>query len=87
MPHSTGRSVDVALWDLNQNKEIYLRDSKDGTDALFINFYRNRSDSEGKKFQELQDNLINLMQDKGFRLGTKNEYFHFNFEPNQPRNY
>ena len=36
MPHAEGLSVDVALWSLAENKEVYLRKGDDGVDALFI---------------------------------------------------
>ncbi len=87
MPHATGKTVDVALYDLKENKEIYLRDNNDGVDALFINFYRSKTDSKSQKFQELQDFLISTMLDNGFRLGTKKEYFHFNYDPSSQPNY
>lgn len=87
IPHASGKTVDVALWDIKTDKEIYLRDGKDGDDAYFANFYKNKTTEEAKHYQELQDFTINLMQDHGFRLGTKLEYFHFNYDPKSPRNY
>ena len=87
MPHASGKSVDVALWNTETDKEVYMRSGDDGTDALFINFYNDRTDPEGKRYQELQDILINTMLDHGFRLGTKREYFHFDYAPEKERNY
>lgn len=84
MPHANGKTVDVALCDPKEDKEIYLRDGKDGDGAYFINFYRNKETEEAKHFQELQDYVVSTMQDYGFRLGTKLEYFHFNYEPESP---
>lgn len=81
MPHSSGKSIDIALW--RDNKKILLHDKKDGIDGYFVNFYKQTN----KTYQELQEMLINIMQDNGFRLGTKREYFHFNYEPQSPRNY
>jgi hypothetical protein len=55
--------------------------------ALFINFYREKDDSEVKKYQELQDYLANLMMKYGFRIGTRREYFHFDYRPDTEPNY
>lgn len=86
-PHAQGLSVDVAVWDPVSDKEVYLRNGDDGTKALFVDFYQGRTDEEGKHYQELQVWLIGIMQDNGFRLGTKREYFHFDYRPNEPVNY
>jgi D-alanyl-D-alanine dipeptidase len=86
-PHALGLSVDVALWDPATNTEVYLRKPEDGTDALFIDFYRHKEDAESQKCQELQDWVIQTMLDNGFRLGTKREYFHFDYRPHTPKNY
>ncbi len=87
MPHAQGKSVDVTLWDPKENKEVYMRRGDDGTDALFVDFYKNREDEEGKKYQELQEWVIGVMQNHGFRLGTKREYFHFDYKPEESRDY
>jgi D-alanyl-D-alanine dipeptidase len=79
MPHATGKSVDVTLWNEMEDKEIFMRDKNDGDNALFINFYRDRSDEQSQKYQELQDYVLDIMKKNGFGLGTKNEYFHFNY--------
>jgi hypothetical protein len=79
MPHATGKSVDVALWSIEKNDLIPLRRNEDGTDALFADFYKDRTDEEGKHYQELQNFVISTMLNHGFALGTKNEYFHFNY--------
>lgn len=81
MPHSTGKSVDVALW--QNNEKILLHDKKDRIKGYFINFYKETNSN----YQKLQDFLINTMQDNEFRLGTKKEYFHFNYDPESPKNY
>lgn len=86
-PHAIGLSVDVAIRSLDTDKEIYLRRVEDGTDALFVDFYKNRTEVDSKIYQELQEWVIATMQDYGFRLGTKKEYFHFDFRPEHPRNY
>lgn len=80
MPHASGKTVDAALWDSKTNKELYMRKGDDGTDALFVNFYKDREDEEGKRYQYLQDTLINTFLNHGFTLGTKNEYFHFDYK-------
>ena len=87
MPHATGRSVDIALWDPKTDSEIYMRKGEDGTDALFVDFYKDRVDEEGKHYQELQEFVIATMQSHGFRLGTKREYFHFDYKPEVSPNY
>ncbi len=87
MPHALGFSVDIALWDPNEDKEVYCRNAKDGTDALFVDFYKNKKDEQSKHYQKLQEYLINTMQDNGFRLGKLREYFHFDYRPNEPKNY
>ena len=79
MPHASGRAVDVALWDPATDAEVYMRNAEDGTDALFVDFYKEHTDEEGKRYQELQTYLIRLMQEHGFALGTKRKYFHFDF--------
>ena len=87
MPHAKGTSVDVALWSLKDNTEVYLRDGKDGIDALFVDFYKDRTDEVSKNYQHLQEWLIDVMQGQGFRLGSKREYFHFDYRPDTPKNY
>jgi len=79
MPHATGKSIDVGLWDIKQDEQVHLRKNDDGTDALFVDFYRHRTDEEGKRYQELQDYLKDVMLKHGFEYGIKNEYFHFNY--------
>ncbi len=86
-PHAIGRSVDVALWDVEQDKEIFLRDGKDDPHALFIDFYKGKSDEAAKRFQALQEYMADLMQRRGFRLGKRREYFHFDYRPDTPPNY
>ncbi len=65
MPHATGRSVDVALWDPAIDREVYMRNAEDGTDALFVDFYKERTDEASRRYQELQTYLISLMQERG----------------------
>lgn len=79
MPHATGKSIDVALWDKEKGEFAPLRKKEDGIEALFVDFYKNKLDEQSKTFQELQEHIISIMQSHGFDLGTKNEYFHFNY--------
>src|SRR6185312_505682 len=79
MPHASGKTVDISLIDMSSNELVEIRDKSHGTDALFINFYRNKNDENSKRYQELQDYILQVMTKHGFELGTKKEYFHFNF--------
>ncbi len=79
MPHASGTSVDVAIWDEKTNQEVFLRRSEDGAPALYIDYYKVKEDPDAKKYQELQEYLIGLMLDHGFQIGTKKEYFHFDY--------
>ena len=87
MPHSQGLSVDVTLWDPKEDIEVYFRNAADGTNALFVDFYKNKDDGQSKQYQELQEYLITTMQDNGFRLGKLREYFHFDYRPDEPKNF
>ena len=86
-PHALGLSIDAAVWDEKENKEVYLRRGEDGLPALFIGFYEGKGDEESKHYQELQDYLANLMMRHGFRVGTRKEYFHFDYRPDTVPNY
>lgn len=77
MPHSNGRTVDVSLSDIKTGEEVPMRNKKDDPDNFFIDFYRHKEDSESKEYQRLQDLLIKTMLSVGFKLGTKNEFWHF----------
>lgn len=87
MPHATGKTVDVTLWDPKEKSEVYLRDGDDGADALFIDFYKDKEDEKSRWFQEMQEYVIGTMLDNGFRLGRLREYFHFEYDPDVPPNY
>ena len=76
-PHTTGRTVDVTLWDHKENKEIEMRNKKDDPEALFMDFYREKTDSKSKRYQELQHFMITTMIENGFQIGKLREYFHF----------
>ncbi len=87
MPHAQGLSVDVALWNPETDAEVFMRNGEDGTDALFVDFYKDKEDDSAQKYQELQEWFIDIMQNHGFRLGTRREYFHFDYRPDMERNY
>jgi D-alanyl-D-alanine dipeptidase len=74
MPHASGRSVDVALWKDGEVKRLH--DKSDGINGYFVGFYKEKND----EYQKLQEMLIEIMQSNGFKLGTKGEYFHFNYQ-------
>ena len=87
MPHATGKTVDVALLDLETGKQIYMRRAEDGDAAFFVDFYKTKSDALSSQYHHLQELTIGIMQECGFRLGTKREYFHFDYRPELPPNY
>ncbi len=87
MPHASGKTVDIALWDPKTDTEVYQRRPEDGFGAIFINFYKDKTGEDEKRCQELQDFTIATMQNEGFRLGTKKEYFHFDYKPDTEQNY
>jgi len=87
MPPVVGLSVDIALWDPVTDQEVYMRNGEHGTDALFVDYYANSTDEADKEYQALQEWVIGIMQGHGFRLGTRREYFHFDYRPNTERNY
>lgn len=86
-PHATGKAIDAVLWDKSKQEPIIMRDKSEGFDAYFVDYYKNSEDPKRRAYHELQSMLINLMQDNGFRLGIKREYFHFNYAPQMPRSY
>ena len=87
MPHATGMSVDIALWDVGANQLMLLRRFEDGPEALFLDFYKNKNDEASRRYQALQEYVIAVALDHGFRLGKKREYFHFNYRPEEPKSF
>jgi len=79
-PHASGKSVDIVPWDPKTNQEIPARRKEDGVPAMFIDFYKERKDEEGKRYQELQEFMIKTMLANGFEIGRLQEYFHFNYK-------
>lgn len=86
-PHALGLSVDVAIQDARTGEEVLMRDGGDGIDALFLDFYRGKEGVEAARYQELQEYLCALMLERGFRIGIRREYFHFDYRPASPPNY
>ena len=86
MPHATGLSVDVVVLDASE-QPIYYRDGDDDPEGCFVDFYKSRTDDKGKAFHQHQVELITLMQENGFRLGKKREYWHFDYLPYTALNY
>ena len=80
MPHSTGFAVDIGLLDLKTGEELKMHDSKDDPKAYFIDYYKNKKDPESQEFQRLQDILINIMKSTGFYIGSKGEFWHFEWK-------
>jgi D-alanyl-D-alanine dipeptidase len=79
MPHATGKTVDVTLWDPKTNQEVFSRSLADGIESMFIGFYKNKTDEASQHYQKLQDLIMTTMLEHGFAIGPKNEYFHFNY--------
>ncbi len=87
MPHALGLTVDVALWNAQENKEVLMRRKEDGVPALFLDFYKNKEDEQSRNYQTLQEYLVDLMMQYGFRIGVRREYFHFDYRPQMLPNY
>jgi D-alanyl-D-alanine dipeptidase len=77
MPHANGDTVDVELWDPKINSEVPSRNKNDSVEALFVGFYKNKTDPTSQQYQTTQELIITTMLSVGFQLGKKNEYFHY----------
>ena len=80
MPHSTGLAVDVGLIDLKTGEELKMRNADDDPEAFFVDFYKNKKDANSREFQRLQDVLIRTMKSVGFTIGSKSEFWHFEWK-------
>ncbi len=80
MAHVTGLTVDVGLVDVKSQKEIEMRDKEDGIEGMFVGFYAQKSDAKSRRYQQLQVLLIEVMTDEGFVLGSKKEFWHFEYD-------
>ncbi|MEK7136344.1 MAG: hypothetical protein AAB821_02020 [Patescibacteria group bacterium] len=78
MPHASGKALDVALWDQEEDKEIMMRSRGDGPESLLTDFYKDRTDEEGEQYHNLQVKVKSIMEKYGFKIGPRNEFFHFN---------
>lgn len=87
MPHATGLTVDVSIWDIETEKEVFMRKKEDGIPAFFVHFYRDKKDPESVHCQELQDFVGGTMMRNGFRLASMREYFHYDYKPELEPNY
>lgn len=61
--------------------QVFMRNGEDGRDAAIVDFYKNKNDPISQRYQRRQEALINLMKDHDFCLGTKREYWHFEYKP------
>lgn len=77
-PHATGLAVDAILFCPQTEKEIWLRDHpKHGNASTKYGFYANAKDPDGQRYDRLQKLLVRTFHNHGFRLGAKQEYWHF----------
>ncbi len=79
MPHSTGKAVDISLLSLFDGKELWFRNGQDGDAAFFIGYYASSNDPSHQEFERRQKMLRSIMMKHGFKLGMKNEYWHFEY--------
>jgi D-alanyl-D-alanine dipeptidase len=79
MPHATGLVVDINLVSLDTGKEVKLWDKADWPEGSFIGFYQYKKDAQSRRYQKLQDLLIKTMLKLGFKLGSKKEFWHFEY--------
>lgn len=79
-PHATGYTVDATLLSTSNGQPVMLRNNEDGTESAFINYYQNKNDPKSKMYQERQLILRNTMKKVGFKLGIKNEFWHFELD-------
>lgn len=77
MPHANGRTVDVTLLDIHSKEEVTMRDKRDGTDAFFVDYYRDKKDPASQQYHRVQTILSRAMRENGFIYGSKMEFWHF----------
>ena len=79
MPHSSGKSIDVALVNtVTRNREV-LFDKSDGVAASFLGFYDKFEDIKSQNKVKFQKLLGAIMLSNNFEYGTKNEVWHFDY--------
>ena len=79
MPHANGLTIDVNLIDLSTGEEVKMRNPEQDPPAFFVDFYRNSTNPQEQEFQKLQDILVQGMLSAGFVLGSKKEFWHFEY--------
>lgn len=79
-PHATGYTVDVTLRSIKNGKELQLRNEDDDVKSAFINYYKNKTDERSQEYQRRQLLLRDTMKQVGFTLGSKQEFWHFEYE-------
>jgi len=82
MPHTTGLAVDVNLVDVKTGQEIETWDKADWPDGIFVGYYKDKTGTTSRRYQQLQDLLIDTMQKAGFKLAPKKEFHHFELDIN-----
>lgn len=80
MPHASGLAVDISLISLETSQEVWLRNGNHDKDGGWrIGYYMGRDDPASLEYQRLQTILIGTMISAGFVLGSKNEFWHFEY--------
>jgi len=78
-PHASGQVVDINLVGLKTGTEIKMWDKADWPDGSFVGYYKSKPDEESQRYQKLQELMINEMLKLGFKLGSLNEFWHFDY--------
>ena len=81
MPHASGRVVDVVLFDPNLGQEVWMRDGTYGDQAKFFGFHALAGEVPNEIYHGLQLLMAQTMQGVGFRFGSREEYFHWEYRP------
>jgi D-alanyl-D-alanine dipeptidase len=78
MPHATGRTVDTTLLAYKTGEELKLRNNAlDPEGGYKIGFYASRPDEQSQEYDRLQQIMLTTMLAEGFKLGLKEEFWHF----------
>lgn len=77
MPHSTGLAIDAVLTDQKTGTEMRMRNGAHGVEACKVNFYRHSIKPDEMEMHRLQRILVDTCCGRGFTLGAKMEYWHF----------
>ena len=79
MPHLTGKAIDVNLIDLKTGLGVKMRNPQEDPVAFFIDFYKDKNDKISQEYQRLQQLLVSVMLSVGFQLGSKSEFWYFEY--------